>query len=391
MEFIEDPQSYNPMENPQVIQDDHTYAVVAGGTRVPCPPEGEEFAILSYTWRDYVPQPPQDETPGSPVEQKMRDMCVRAQLTGRKYVQLGTCFKFEGETVMPQDDMDILEYSWYRKAAVCLVYLRDVEYTEDENEILFWLPTDRWFTEPWALQELLASKQIYFYAQDGRCFQTTTKSALLHWLPQWTKIGRGFLKHPDSIRHACIATSLSWAATRNCTTQEVVHSLKGIFGVRMTRRLNETMTDAFRRLQIKLIQKFPQDFSIYAWKVHNLTVPRIGDTLLAASPVNFSSCSQIQLHHGLWPSRVHEKGDEHVIMELPFIAVNDGTFLLCLNCYQNDPVNSCLSIRVRLMPATFHYERVDVTKIDQWIGNSNLFTVLVESSGRVSKLCYLMG
>jgi hypothetical protein len=64
-------------------------------------------------------------------------------------------------------------YRWYRNAAKCYVYLRDVSTNKSttSNQFEFtWEPTfrgSRWFTRDWTLQELLAPSSAEFFSQEG--------------------------------------------------------------------------------------------------------------------------------------------------------------------------------------------------------------------------------
>jgi len=60
-------------------------------------------------------------------------------------------------------------YKWYQNAQVCYVYLVDVpssgfDLSPDMNDDAF--SKSRWFTRGWTLQELIAPRNIQFFAQD---------------------------------------------------------------------------------------------------------------------------------------------------------------------------------------------------------------------------------
>ena len=52
-------------------------------------------------------------------------------------------------------------FSWYEKAAMCYVFLSDLEvkaFPEPDTS-----PRCRWFTRGWTLQELLAPQHVLFF------------------------------------------------------------------------------------------------------------------------------------------------------------------------------------------------------------------------------------
>ncbi|KJJ35403.1 hypothetical protein AFLA70_1g009800 [Aspergillus flavus AF70] len=255
MESIPESQSSNPVENSQAEPDNRTIASILNGSLVSRPPK-KAVPIFSYTWMHYQPPPMPSYYDELPADWKKNNMCTELSgLRGYAYLQIDTCFIANGPHVVPREDMDSIMYSWYENAAACLVYLRSVKYTDHVIEFKRQFKDDPWLTEPWALQELLASRKIIFYSQEGRCFLGATKETLLLFLSEETGIVGEVLANYKLVKKACIAMRLSWAATRDDATVDVVHSLKGICSVSMTRIPDESVPDAFRRLQLQLIQK----------------------------------------------------------------------------------------------------------------------------------------
>ncbi|KAE8407758.1 hypothetical protein BDV37DRAFT_279546 [Aspergillus pseudonomiae] len=380
MERVAGSRDNNHIGGSQATQDTRTYAIVADGSLKQCPPEHVEVTIFSYTWRDF--------DLGSPIAKRKDTMCViYGNLAGRMYAQLATCFKFNGENIMLQRDMDILQYSWYRRAAVCLVYLRDVQYTDSGPEMKNRLRRSQWFREPWALQELLASEQIWFYSQEGKGFEET-KSSLLDWFEQETGIEKSILQHPQNVEKACIAKRMSWAATRNYDTPDAVHSLKGILTVNMASERDESTRDAFHRLQIKLIKKYPHNLSIFAWKVDHRNGPHSHDTLLADSPREFASCSRLELFEIQLPVSQVSRGDENVYLNVPLLYMTNIYYMLCLNCHEpGTPL--AIGIQIVFMPQTQSVRRFDVTETQRWYKNPESANIrsgrfVIEPSGKVT-------
>ena len=63
-------------------------------------------------------------------------------------------------------------FRWYRKAAICYVYLADV-WTKDQIDLSSkpWevaFGNSRWFTCGWTLQELIAPRLVEFFSLNGK-------------------------------------------------------------------------------------------------------------------------------------------------------------------------------------------------------------------------------
>ncbi|OGM47796.1 hypothetical protein ABOM_003301 [Aspergillus bombycis] len=355
MERVANSQNNNHIDGSQAIQDAPKYAIVQTGALVPCPAEHVQVSIFSYTWRDFKLD--------SPVTERKHTMCTQhAQLVGKAFVQLDTCFKFNDRNIMPQEDMNILQYSWYQRAAVCLVYLQDVTYdkdTDDHDAVLERLGRARWLTEPWALQELI-----------------------LRQLSEWTGIKQYFLSNPANVRHACIAKRMSWAATRNYDSGNAVYSLREIFNVSLTPKRDELPCAAFRRLQMKLIQKYPHDLSIFAWKVCDETVSPSRHTLFANSPKEFASCSKLQLNTPPWPVQLVSGDDEKVVLNLPLHNEGRDYYLLSVNSHELG-THSTIAIMVKWIREMSCFIRVDLCNTYTWSQEMKIGRICVEASGQV--------
>ncbi|EFX05111.1 ankyrin repeat-containing protein [Grosmannia clavigera kw1407] len=79
-----------------------------------------------------------------------------------------------------------------------------------------------------------------------------------------TRIAEKYLTGHD-IFTASIAQRMSWASRRQTTRKEdIAYCLFGIFDINMPSVYGEG-TKAFRRLQLAIIQAYPEDHTIYAW------------------------------------------------------------------------------------------------------------------------------
>ncbi|KAB8277898.1 hypothetical protein BDV30DRAFT_234308 [Aspergillus minisclerotigenes] len=395
MESIPESQSSNPVEDSQAEPDNRTIASIMNGSLVSRPPK-KAVPIFSYTWMHYQPPPMPSCYDELPADWKKNTMCTEMEgLRGYAYLQIDTCFIANGPHVVPREDMDSIMYSWYENAAACLVYLRSVKYTDDVIEFNRQFKDDPWLTEPWALQEPLASRKIFFYSQEGRCFRGATKETLLLFLSEETGIVGEVLANYKLVKKACIAMRLSWAATRDDATVDVVHSLKGICGVSMARIPDESVPDAFRRLQLQLIQKYPGDLSIFAWKVKGEPDPPSRDTILADSLKDFASCFAVEVLPVNSPIRVYNACDESAVINIPRIDMGDHNYLLYLHCYESrstlmppeeqeprfNPLDRAMAISVKYNLLTAKYQRADVTETQVWPGERLMRSFIVYTTG----------
>ncbi|GMF68447.1 unnamed protein product [Aspergillus oryzae] len=350
MESIPESQSSNPVEDSQAEPDNRTIASILNGSLVSRPPK-KAVPIFSYTWMHYQPPPMPSYYDELPADWKKNNMCTELSgLRGYAYLQIDTCFIANGPHVVPREDMDSIMYSWYENAAACLVYLRSVKYTDHVIEFKRQFKDDPWLTEPWALQELLASRKIIFYSQEGRCFLGATKETLLLFLSEETGIVGEVLANYKLVKKACIAMRLSWAATRDDATVDVVKSEPD---------------------------------------------PRSRDTILADSLKDFASCFALEVLPVESPIRVYNACDESALTNIPRIDMGDHNYLLYLHCYESrstlmppeeqepqfDPLDRAMAISVKYNLLTTQYQRADVTETQVWPGEKIMRSFIVHTTG----------
>lgn len=89
---------------------------------------------------------------------------------------------------------------------------------------------------------------------------------------------------PQLLNEFSVAEKMYWAAWREATKEEdEVCSLMGIFEVNIPPLYGEGHAQAFRRLQMEIMQR-SHDHTIFAWNQ-----PRTNGDMLATSPRDFSS------------------------------------------------------------------------------------------------------
>ncbi|KAJ1323666.1 HET domain-containing protein [Microdochium nivale] len=129
-------------------------------------------------------------------------------------------------------------FAWYRDAHVCYVYLTDVK-TTAESDLL----RSRWWTRGWTLQELLAPRDVRFFARGGQYLGD--KATLEDVIRRRTGIPAAALRGApfDSFT---IEEQLSWLGNRQTTYPEDLYNcLVGILGDSLARRYEGARRRAF--------------------------------------------------------------------------------------------------------------------------------------------------
>ncbi|OCK73943.1 HET-domain-containing protein [Lepidopterella palustris CBS 459.81] len=214
---------------------------------------------------------------------KIRKTCRRAKADGHQYVWIDTCCIDKSSSAELSEAINSM-FSWYQNSKVCYAYLEDVEASSFEDS----LPSSRWFTRGWTLQELIAPEFVVFV--DKYFDEFGTKQSMASTISEITGIHKEVLqsKHPVQMS---IAQRMSWAAKRQTTRiEDQAYCLLGIFDVHMPLLYGEG-ENAFRRLQEEII-KVSNDQSILAWQHESLGVNDLA-TCLAKSPRDFAQAGNI--------------------------------------------------------------------------------------------------
>ena len=204
---------------------------------------------------------------------------------GYQYAWVDTCCINKESSAELSEAINSM-YHWYRASAVCYTFLSDVRGTVPENAIAGEIESSAWFTRGWALQELLAPRNMVFYNQDWEYLGT--KRTLSRLLTYRTGIDEAILSKQEPFSRRSIAQRMSWASRRTTTRiEDTAYCLLGIFDVNMPLLYGER-EKAFLRLQEEITKK-STDHSLFAWPIH-----RDSQTgLLADSPAAFESCRYI--------------------------------------------------------------------------------------------------
>ncbi|KAL2889370.1 HET-domain-containing protein [Ceratocystis lukuohia] len=184
---------------------------------------------------------------------KILGACRQAQQDGYEWIWIDTvCI----DQTSPSEVSEAVNsvYLWYEEAAVCYVYLADVP--------RFYFGDSQWFERGWTLIELIAPRDVEFYAADWT--EIGTKNSLETELCHITGIRAEVLRGTASPATCSVAERLSWAA-RRCTTklEDEAYCLMGLFGINMPVVYGEGRK-AWTRLQ-ELILQSTEDLSLLAW------------------------------------------------------------------------------------------------------------------------------
>lgn len=244
-----------------------------------------DYAILSHTWGDGEVTF-QDMFSAAKFQKegfnKIIMTCKEALAQGLSYAWVDTGSINKASSAELSESINSM-FEWYRSAAICYVYLADLEAISD-------LPQCRWPTRGFTLQELIAPKAVKFYDKFWRCIGT--KANLASVIEQVTRIPEAILCGRRDIHEMSIATRMSWAAHRRTTrVEDLAYCLLGLFDINMPLLYGEGMK-AFRRLQEEIVKR-TNDLTIFAWEVpKDHQQQYIG--LFAPSPDAFAASSGIE-------------------------------------------------------------------------------------------------
>ena len=102
-----------------------------------------------------------------------------------------------------------------------------------------------------------------FYSRDWT--ELGTKLSLSSYIAAASGIAERVIRDRDGLNSACISEKMSWAALRTTTRPEdESYALMGIFGVNMPPLYGEGRENAFRRLQLEIMQA-SADHTLFAW------------------------------------------------------------------------------------------------------------------------------
>lgn len=223
-------------------------------TEGPIPP----YAILSHRWGGDDEEVTLDDIRNGtgkdkPGYQKIHLCGQQASEDGLEYFWVDTCCIDKANYAELSHSINSM-FLWYRNATRCYVYLSDVFKSpcDSDNSVISppWEIEFRksdWFRRGWTLQELLAPSTVVFYSHYWKSLGG--KISLKSQIREITGI-------PDSALEGARLSSFTdqerffWMQERQ--TKKAVdkaYALLGIFGVRMVLNYDESVENAYKRLE----------------------------------------------------------------------------------------------------------------------------------------------
>jgi hypothetical protein len=252
------------------------------------------YAILSHTWGDEEVNFQEMSSKNCSSKKgfaKIAKTCQIALADGLEYAWVDTCCIDKSSSAELSEAINSM-YQWYAKAAFCYVFLEDLPPDGTWELAEKALPSCRWFTRGWTLQELLAPKtpnNVHFY--DKEWFYRGSKVDFISVISKCTRVPVAVLTRVDAMAEYSVASKMSWAARRETTRlEDSAYCLMGIFDVNMPLLYGEG-GKAFRRLQEEIIKRH-NDLTIFAWEASQS--PSTGILgLFAETPEAFTHSSLI--------------------------------------------------------------------------------------------------
>ncbi|KAF4336082.1 het domain protein [Fusarium beomiforme] len=264
-----------------------------------------EYAILSHTWgdgevslQDWADRKNRRFKPGF---RKIIWACTQAAKDQLSYVWVDTNCIDKSSSAELSEAINSM-FKWYRRSAVCYVYLEDVpamkldECTKPDSAFR----NARWFTRGWTLQELIAPPNVTFFSSDWTMI--ATKSELAPCITEitgipWSCLLKGRLSKAHPLRRYSVAQRMAWASRRSTTRiEDQAYSLLGLFDISMPLVYGEGY-EAFTRLLGEIIQKYA-DHSFFASLLHYVDfLPRSPVEFRHSQTVVVSTSPQLQRYY----------------------------------------------------------------------------------------------
>ncbi|EJT77365.1 hypothetical protein GGTG_07277 [Gaeumannomyces tritici R3-111a-1] len=270
------------------------------------------YAILSHTWgseevtfADFN-HPDQHLRQGKAGWRKIENVCrlSRKREYSYRYVWIDTCCIDKSSSAELSEAINSM-YAWYAGAELCYAYLEDVPPPPIKSLVyeqhLFrlhpsvWGSCDfgvasafagsRWFQRGWTLQELVASRRVYFFGRGWG--PIASRDYISHELSLITGIPKAVLGGQANALHYPVGARISWATDRKTTRPEdIAYSLLGLLDINMPLLYGEG-SRAFLRLQEEILRQHEDD-TIFLW-CSRPAEPWAVRGMLANSPSDFGN------------------------------------------------------------------------------------------------------
>jgi hypothetical protein len=211
------------------------------------------YAILSHTWhvddsQEVSFRDVQESGQGAakPGFAKIQFCAQQAAKDGLRYFWIDTCCINKSSDAELSKSINSM-FRWYQQATRCYVYLSDVPSQPSAANWKDVFRHSRWFKRGWTLQELIAPKEVVFFACNGD--KLGDKSSLETLICEVTGIAKEAI-YGRYLASFSFEERMSWTASRS--TKEVedgIYSMLGLFDVSMPVVYGEGRERALRRLR----------------------------------------------------------------------------------------------------------------------------------------------
>ena len=178
------------------------------------------YAVLSHRW-DHADDEVSFEDFSQRISQaklkkglkhKVELCCRQALEDGLMHAWIDTCCVDKNSSAELSEAINSM-FRWYQESQVCYVFPSDVNEVrrDDHNGIESTLRSSAWLTRGWTLQELLAPRDVVFFAADWA--KIGRKQDMAELLSEITKIDVDFLLYPARM-DACASQMMFWASGR---------------------------------------------------------------------------------------------------------------------------------------------------------------------------------
>lgn len=306
-----------------------------------------EYAILSHTWahdevtfKDWKRLEAARKKAGF---SKIEMACRQALKDCHDYLWVDTnCIDKRSSAELSEAINSM--FSWYKNAATCYAYLADVERAPPVQSTIYddHFCGSRWFTRGWTLQELLAPREMVFYAKDWS--RIGTRSGMAGEISEATEIPAAYM-WGSPLAQASVAQKMSWISKRETTRiEDVAYCMLGIFDINMPLLYGEG-PKAFTRLQEEIIRT-STDHTIFCWSWSE-KVPEGWGSLLAPFPQAFrNSGGYIRATNNLFDAKAFTMTNAGLKIDLPILQAFSYRFgVLNATHTANGPRLICVPIQ----------------------------------------------
>lgn len=225
------------------------------------------YAVLSHTWdQDDHEVSYQDLIAGNGPNKfgwRRLAFCARqAKRDGLRYFWVDSCCIDKRSSAESSEAVTSM-FRWYYRSAQCFVYLSGVSSKTPETASValkavleIQILGIKWFTQGWALQELLAPRIVKFFTSEGAYIGD--KLYLGQQIHEVTCIPIAALHGTPMIE---FEVKERMSGISNCQTrrlEDMAYSLLGIFGVHIVSLFGEGRDSALKRLE-RAIAEFAPD------------------------------------------------------------------------------------------------------------------------------------